>query len=786
MQSHDPQKKTQVPMRVPQPPAKPPGTALARAAKLSWLGAWWRSAWMRGPWGRGLKIGTVAAGALALLLVAVNLVLSADWVEARVAVRIKEQTGRDLAVNGSTRLLFTPGPHIVISDAKITDPNAQAGTADLTIAELKVDLNFSDLFSRQIDAERIVLVRPVFTVRLGEGAEVMRWGDAREPQKRRRFARAQMSGAERRLLRDVRLKDMRIQDGTVVIVYDGDESDEKRIEHINARLSLPTITAPLIGSGTLDWKDQAVDFSFEVTTPADLRAKRPASLQLALETGAIAARFDGTFATAPDFVGRGKLSAKAHSIPSVLAWMRESPAVSSAIGDGELASDVSWTKGEIALRNARFALEHTSGQGEAVIALRRPRPHIRAALAIDHLDLNPFLDGAESSKTEPAEVDPKAADPAPSESRTQRPRPTRDWFSNTADEVEQPVAPPPSLAEPVPLETNAPSAPPEPSRVAAPAAFDADVNLNIRKTRVGELDIGPSSLGIAFRNGVMDAKLGGMELYGGHASGKLTVDAAKPIPTFSGNLRLDAVQAKPFLTDAAQFGMISGRTKLNLTVSGAGEDVDAIKSSLNGRGSFVVTEGAIEGIDVTAFISALGKGDFDFRQGPDAQTGFSDLGGSFVLADGTARTNNLQMVSPLLKVSAEGTVNIPQGNLDILAKPEIIAGPEGRGGANDLAGLTVPVRIEGPLDDPRIQPQIGSVFANPKSASKAVNTLGKALQKKFQGRPLGEALGRFLGNVQIGGGGAGRSRPPQALAPAEPEQGDADGGIDPELEKILR
>ena len=742
---------------------------------------------MRGPGGRTLKIGGAVVGVLLVLLLAINLVLSADWVEARVAARIKEQTGRDLTVNGSTLLLFTPGPHIAISDAKITDPDENAGTADLSVAQLKIDLNFTDLFSQRIDAERIVLVRPVLTVRLGE--EAQQWGDAEEPLKKIRSAKAQMEGRSEKRRRNARLKDMRIEDGTVLIVYDNDAADEKRIEHINARLSLPTLSAPLIGGGTLDWKNQTVEYSFEVSTPADLRAKRPAKLQLALDTDTIAARFDGTLTTAPHLAGQGKLSAKASSIPSVLAWMRETPAVSSAIGDGELASDVSWTQGEIALRNVRFALEHASGQGEAVVTLRQPRPHMRAALAIDHLDLNPFLEGAQSQKAERADVVPERAAPAQPPAAP-KPAPTRDWFSKPAEpavEVEQAVAPPPAprLAERAAHEANAQAPLPQAASIAPPASFDADVNLNVRKTRLGHLDIGPTSLGLAFRDGVMNATLGGMELYDGHASGMLVVDASTPIPTFTGDIRFDGVQAQPLLTDAAQFSMIAGRTKLDLSISGEGQDADTIKSSLKGRGAFVVTEGAINGIDITAFIRALGEGEFDLRQGPEAKTSFSDLGGSFIITDGVAGTQNLKMVSPLLKVTAEGTVNVPGRTLDILAKPELIAGPEGHGGANDLAGLTVPVRIEGPLDDPRIRPQIGNVFANPENASRAVSKIGKALQNKFKGRPVGEAIGRLLGNVQIGGG-RGQQKQPQALAPPQTGEGDADEATDPELEEILR
>lgn len=155
------------------------------------------------------------------------------------------------------------------------------------------------------------------------------------------------------------------------------------------------------------------------------------------------------------------------------------------------------------------------------------------------------------------------------------------------------------------------------------------------------------------------------------------------------------------------------------------------------------------------------------------------------------------MQSPLLKVRAAGTVNLVEDSLDILTQPEIVSGPEGRRGANALAGLSVPVRIEGPLQDPRIKPEIKGLFADPETAGRTVNQIGDVLQKTFKGKPVGETLGRFLGNVQIGGegaerprsGAAGRPQPqpqPQPAAPSETEQGDSGEEEDPDLEEILR
>ena len=130
-----------------------------------------------------------------------------------------------------------------------------------------------------------------------------------------------------------------------------------------------------------------------------------------------------------------------------------------------------------------------------------------------------------------------------------------------------------------------------------------------------------------------------MELYDGHATGKIVLDAAKPVPTFTGDFRLDGVQAKTLLSDAAQFSMVSGKTKLALQLNGTGSTAAEIKSTLQGQGSLAVSDGAFEGIDLTEMISSIGEGQVpDMRQGPGARTAFSDLGGSFTIANGIIET----------------------------------------------------------------------------------------------------------------------------------------------------
>src|SRR3954471_14397941 len=167
-----------------------------------------------------LKILAGVVGLLVLALLAVNVLISADAVRDRVAALVKEQSGRDLKVNGASTLLLLPSPHIVLTDVEITDPENRAG-ADLTMARLALDVSFGQLLSREVDARRVVMERPVLTLRLASKSSGERQGDAGTPSRnwaaaRPRFIAADAAGGSPR--RDVRLQDVHIEDGTIRIL----------------------------------------------------------------------------------------------------------------------------------------------------------------------------------------------------------------------------------------------------------------------------------------------------------------------------------------------------------------------------------------------------------------------------------------------------------------------------------------------------------------------------------------------------------------------------------------
>jgi AsmA protein len=740
-----------------------------------------------------LKILAGVAALLLLVLAGINFLLSANAVRDRVAARVKEQTGRDLRVNGASSLLLLPSPHIVLTDVSITDPQNRAG-ADLAIARLSLDVSFGQLFSQRVDADRVVMERPLLTVRLKSLPAAGQQGKLDAPSRHAeadtpRFALAQSAGGPPMKRRDdVILKDVSIEDGTIRIVYD-DGGSERRVEHINANLQLPHLVDPLTAKGDFDWKGLRVGFDLKLATPAELGTERAARIEFGLNTDVINADFGGYLTTRPTLSAEGDFVAKTQSVPSVLAWMRQEPGVATAIGDGQVSSHIAWTEKEVSFTNTRFALSHAVGQGQGILTLTTPRPYLRAALAVEHLNLDPLFSARGAAAGTPA------APAAPAESVQQ--------FMEAPAEVEtaqQEPAAPPSEAAPAPAAAVDGS-------VVLPAGFDADANIKINELRWAKLSVGPSTLGLSLRNGVLEATLNSMQLYEGTATGKLTLDGAKPVPSFTGNFSLTNVATQPLLAAAAGLNLLAGPANVTLELSGEGSTPDEIKHSLGGKGNIEIENGAIVGMNLTELIGSIGAGRMpDLDQGPGAKTAFSGLGGTFNMASGVAETHDLQMVSPLLKVSARGTVDLVTGTLDFLTQPQILAGAGGKG-SNKLAGLSIPLRIEGPFEHPSFRPEIKGLFNSPDAAADTVNQIGEMLQKNLKGKPVGEALGRILGSVKIrkqpkgeedGTGGPadedpptadqGQSRRSERAAPQQDEEPapEEEPSKDPEMDEILR
>lgn len=739
-----------------------------------------------GVWGLTLKIGGGVAAICAIALLGANVLAPSAWVEDRAAAWLKAQTGLDLAVNGATRLSFLPAPHIEITDAVIAAPDGGPGAAQLTIPKLEIDLGFVDLAGGGTAIERIVLDRPALALH-ADGVQ-----SEDEPLAARPMADVG------RTARVLSIGELSIRDGTV-LVHSVRRAKPRRFERINAELAVPALTAPMIGSGQFNWRDKAVDFDFKLASLADLTEQRPARLELAVDADTVTARYTGDLATAPHLGGQGTLEAETRSVRQFLAWLKGVSGAVPVTGAGELTSKVVWTGDEIALTDMRFVQENARGEGHADIALTGPRPRIEGAFILDDVNLGPLL--ALGSGTPGPAI--QVAAPMPLSSPAGSAEPT-DWFSTPAapsTQIEQPVVPPPGpgagadiprLLKPGPgvsqpsltismpqaeidhmLETDATMGPAEPF-------FDADVDLDIRKARLDGLKIGPSAVSLDVTDGTLNATLWHMAFYEGDGRGTLTVKITDPVPSFTGELRLQGVETRPLLRDAAGLDVLGGHGRLAVTLSGQGRDPGAIALSLNGNGAFAVADGTIDGIAPDAILRGLKTGAFDVGQDPAAKTPFSLLAGSFDINHGLAETRNLRLRSPAVSIDSDGVVNLPRQTLAFQVSPGQVAKEHG-GGVAAVAEQLVPLRIEGPWASLRIGSEGGELIAGGGASSPGAGAPSLALGTSDQA-----PRGPLLTDRSVAGSAPGvRTVQPRALAPSfsvAPE--DADGSPPLRMESL--
>jgi AsmA protein len=163
------------------------------------------------------------------------------------------------------------------------------------------------------------------------------------------------------------------------------------------------------------------------------------------------------------------------------------------------------------------------------------------------------------------------------------------------------------------------------------------------------------------------------------------------------------VSVGPLLRDAAQQDRLEGRGNVNLDVTGAGATVNTLKKSLGGSAKVNLRDGAIKGIDFGAIIDKVkslgGKSEEGSANSQD-QTKFTELNATFAIKNGVAHNQDLDIKAPLIRVTGAGDIDVGNSSIDYTVKPTLVATAKGQGGKDvgQLSGLTVPVKLTGPLD----------------------------------------------------------------------------------------
>ncbi|RLJ68249.1 AsmA family protein [Sulfurisoma sediminicola] len=244
----------------------------------------------------------------------------------------------------------------------------------------------------------------------------------------------------------------------------------------------------------------------------------------------------------------------------------------------------------------------------------------------------------------------------------------------------------------------------------------SNVRLNINAAG-GKLDVAPHS----------------MNLYDGTLSGALSVNANGNSVALKQNLA--GVNINPLMKDALDKDLIEGRGSVNLDVTTRGDTVTAMKKALAGSASLALKDGAVKGIDLAKSFREL-KAKFSNKQDvvqaakATDKTDFTELTGSFRIANGVAHNEDLAAKSPFLRLGGAGDIDIGNGRIDYLAKATVVntSGGQGAKDLEYLKGVTVPVRLSGPFDNISYKLELGSLVQE--AAKAKIEEQKQQLEKK--------------------------------------------------------
>lgn len=224
-----------------------------------------------------------------------------------------------------------------------------------------------------------------------------------------------------------------------------------------------------------------------------------------------------------------------------------------------------------------------------------------------------------------------------------------------------------------------------------------------------------------------------VEIWGGQISGLLVIDANTQ------RIKLDEtiqqVDIALLLKSLSATDALAGRGNLTTNMSAKGVTREAMLKSLTGQLELKLKDGAVKGVDLQAILraarSTLGKAPTQ-TETTDGQTRFAELTATATIRNGVADNQDLSIKAPLFRVQGSGAIDIAAGQLNYLARVAVVESADGQGGAerHALRGVTVPVRLTGPISEPKYRIDIAALaaeLAKIKHVDKAKDRINKII-----------------------------------------------------------
>ena len=569
---------------------------------------------------------------LSVLLGTAALIMPADRIANIAAQQFQTATGRSLHFGGDVKASFYPVIGATAQSVRIGNPDWAGADPMLAAAEMDFGLDVMALIRGDIVVERVLLRDPqLHLIRDEQGRANWEF-----PQRAPASAPA-TEPVPARQSRGFSLSEARIVGGTLRI-EDRQSGSVQMIEGLEASLRLPSFeaAADMTASGRMNGQPFQLTASTENAQRFVSGAVTPVTLEGDFAGATIA--FAGRFGV-ENLVLEGLLNASIPALRPLMQLAGQSGGdVASVYQPLAMTGQVTRTSdGQLFARDAQFRAGGLRLSGALDLAPGNERPRLTGQLSGDVLDL-------------------RSAEPTTSGQGGQA---SGTGWSRT------------------------------PIDASALGLLDADISLALNGVRTDVTTLGRTRLRLTLDRARAVFDLREVAAFGGQVSGEFVMNNRAGL-SVGGDLRAREVDLLPLLTEMADYRRLQGLANADLQFLGVGNNLHDIMNSLRGEGALALSQGEIIGFDLAGMLRNL---DMSYM-GEGNRTVYQSVNGSFSIADGVLRNEDLRLEARQLSVTGRGQVGLGQRNLDYRIVPAAVRG-------NDT--LRVPLMVTGPWDAPRFR-----------------------------------------------------------------------------------
>jgi uncharacterized protein involved in outer membrane biogenesis len=688
----------------------------------------------------------VAAGAIGVFLATFD----PDSYKPQIVAAVQSATGRELTIGGRIGLSFSLQPTLEVTDVSFGNPPGFSRPQMATLQRLRLQLALIPLLSKQIQINKLVLVKPdILLERNAQGQT--NWQLAPAVVAAASSARASPhpgpppapapQGATATAPPSIALSSLQIEGGTLGLRDASGKTTTLALQKLSATAT--SADAPM--NLTMD----ATCNGAPVTLTADtgplsglLGASAPWPIKLTAIVDGAKFSVDGTFDEPA--AGRGLAVAVAADIPDLAVL---SPLAGAALpplktikaqfkaadlegGDGVAISDLT-----LSMPNADLAGSASWRNGT--------RPAVTANLAAKQIDLDAVTGQFSAGPSTGLSVGASSGPGNPAAPATRS--------GGLMPDAKLPVA--------------------------ALRQADADVQLAVDDLRTGGRDYKAIKLHAVDKNGQLTVDPFTAEIPGGTLNAKLTLDANPTPPTMTLSVQAPSLVLQTVLQALGKPGYASGTLEVRADLRGTGDTPHAIAASLDGPIGVAVPKGEIESKLLGGMMSQLVR-QIELNKLANV-AGMSTLNCFALRIDannGVGTVRALRLDTSTISMDGSGTVNFGTETLDLHLKPMIgIAGTD----------IATPVIVRGSIANPSIEPDaVGTVTGNIGNAAKlalGASTgglaliIGSALEQKFSGDGCAAPLA--LARLQTPPASAPPASPSSSVGPTPSKPANPLGGL---------